>query len=488
MNKKILGLAFLSAAVISVTSCTNLLDIKETDFIAGEVALRTVGNNESLIMGAYNAFSGQDMTVRINGQMSDEIKPGEFYARASTHEWQYNYDDVTLRDDFSAYQVYYRIVDRANRVLEALPNAVEEGSGDAALKVRVQGEAHFLRAYAHFELFRYYAGNYDPSGLAMAYMEQPSLDAHERITMGDYFTKLLVDLEAAKSMLPALSTDRYRANKIAAAGLHARVALYMRNYPDAITYSTEYINALPLATRSQFEDIWVDDGVTEVAWKLGRTTSSRMGSWYRPAMLKDGDGNLSMGQSSWIPSDKLWNSFTDGTDDVRFTSYLIDIPLLANEGRESKMVHKYNGYKGETGFGTTDENVADIKLFRTGEMYLIRAEARAEGGAFTGANSAESDINALRAARIDGYTPVTFGSQAEAITEMMKERFKELAFEGHRFWDLKRRGLPVERDASDAPSATGRVLDANNFRFTLPIPKPEMDANPLMVQNPGYGN
>lgn len=488
MNKKIVGLAFLSAAMFSVTSCTNLLDIKETDFIAGEVALRTVGNNESLIMGAYNGFSGQDMTIRLNGQMSDEIKPGEFYARASTHEWQYNYDDVTIRDDFNAHTIYYRIVDRANRVLEALPNAIEENPSDADLKIRVQGEAHFLRAYAHFELFRYYAGNYDPSGLAMPYMEEPSLDTHERLNMGDYFTKLLDDITAAKSMLPALGSDRNRANRIAAAGLHARVALYMRNWQDAITYSTEYIDALPLATPAQFADIWTDDGVTEVAWKLARNTSNRMGSWYRPLFVEDNDGNLSMGQSSWIPSDKLWNSFADGDDDVRFTSYLIDIPSLAALGRPSKMVHKYAGFVGETGFGHPNENVADIKMMRTGEMYLIRAEARAESGTFTGANSAESDINELRAARIEGYTPVAFGSQADAITAVINERFKELAFEGHRFWDLKRRGLPVERDASDAPSNEGRVLPANNFRFVLPIPQSEILANPKMVQNPGYGS
>jgi hypothetical protein len=68
----------------------------------------------------------------------------------------------------------------------------------------------------------------------------------------------------------------------------------------------------------------------------------------------------------------------------------------------------------------------------------------------------------------------------------MLERFKELPFEGHRFWDLKRRGLPVQRIGTDAPSATGATLAGGNFRFTLPIPQVEMQANKLMVQNPGY--
>jgi hypothetical protein len=68
----------------------------------------------------------------------------------------------------------------------------------------------------------------------------------------------------------------------------------------------------------------------------------------------------------------------------------------------------------------------------------------------------------------------------------MLERFKELAFEGHRFWDLKRRGLPVVRTGIDAPTPAAATLPAGHFRFTLPIPDPEMKANPLMQQNPGY--
>jgi hypothetical protein len=157
-------------------------------------------------------------------------------------------------------------------------------------------------------------------------------------------------------------------------------------------------------------------------------------------------------------------------------------PLLTAANRQSRLITKYAG----TAYGTAGENVADAKVFRTAEMYLIRAEARAESGSFTGASSAESDINDLRAARINSYTPVTFASKTEAIDAIMLERFKELAFEGHRFWDLKRRELPVLRIGSDAPTSTGATLAAGNFRFVIPIPEIEMQANNLMVQNPGY--
>ncbi len=130
--------------------------------------------------------------------------------------------------------------------------------------------------------------------------------------------------------------------------------------------------------------------------------------------------------------------------------------------------------------------MANGKIFRTAEMYLIRAEARAELGKLTGATGADGDINTLRANRIAGYVNVSYTSKQQAIDDILLERFKELAYEGHRFFDLKRRSLPVTRLAVDAPSAQGTTLAANDFRFVLPIPLSEITANPILQQNPGY--
>ena len=117
-------------------------------------------------------------------------------------------------------------------------------------------------------------------------------------------------------------------------------------------------------------------------------------------------------------------------------------------------------------------------------MYLIRAEARAETNDLTGA---AADLNALRDARINGYTAQSFSSKGDLITAILNERFKELPFEGHRFFDAKRRNLPIIRLAVDAQN-NKTTLESGNFRFLLPIPNSEIQANPLMVQNPGYSN
>lgn len=461
--------------VAGLFSCKKLIEIKETDFIGGDIALQTVENNEQAIIGAYAAMN-IEMGILFNAVMSDEVAVSEFYNSATVHEWQFGTTDVPIRDNFTAINLYYRIIDRANRVLQALPAAQALRTGDDALKNRLRGEALFLRAFAHFELYRYYADNYDPNKLAMAYMEEPSLTPAVRITQGPYFQKLTADMAAAKPLVPSTAADVYRTNAIAVSGLQARVALYMRDWNNAITFATEYINAIPLASMSAFPNIWKDATTAEVAFKLRRTNTigGRIGSLFRGTSANA----TAIGTVTWKPSEKIWTAY-DQTNDIRFASYFKDEPILAAAGRPSRLIAKYSGGP----YGTPTENVADAKVFRTAEMYLIRAEARAETNDLVGA---AADLNALRAARIAGYTPVTFATKQAAIDAIMFERFKELAYESHRFWDLKRKNMPVTRLAVDAPNANAMTLPAGNFRFLLPIPESERQANPQIQQNPGY--
>ncbi len=483
MKNKILVFCVL---LISLASCKKVIEIKETDLLAGDIALKTVANNEQGVIGAYAAMN-VEMGILLNGVMSDELRVADFYNAATAHEWQYTSTDIVLRDNFTAFPLYFRIIDRVNRVLQALPTATSSVAvptpatiaADEALKARVRGEALFLRAFCHFELYRFYSNSPVGTDLALAYKETPSLSPEARITVAPYMTKLKADLVEAKGLLPNNLTDIKRATRLAASGLQARVALYLKEYADAITFSTEYINGLPLASRANFPGIWTDANASELAFKLSRTASlgGRIGSLYRTTSGTTSASGIST--ITWRPSDKLWNSY-DQTNDIRFSSYFKDEPVLSSRS-STKLIAKYAG----TGYGTAAENVADAKVFRTGEMYLIRAEAKAEGNDLVGA---ALDLNTLRAARINGYVNATFGTKDALIDAIMTERFKELPFEGHRFWDLKRRNLPVVRVGSDAPSAVGTTLAAGNFRFLLPIPNSEIQANPLIQQNPGYTN
>ncbi len=131
------------------------------------------------------------------------------------------------------------------------------------------------------------------------------------------------------------------------------------------------------------------------------------------------------------------------------------------------------------------ENVVNWKVLRTGEMYLIRAEARAlQGGAKE--VSGLADLNELRAARITGYTSAVLTGQA-LLDEIALERRKELLGEGHRWFDLKRTTRMINR--TDAVQTSTKTTLAPTAReWVWPIPQAEIDANPNIKaqQSPGY--
>jgi len=155
MNKmrknKLIIASFLMLSLFA--ACTKVIDVKETDFIGGDVAFKTVDNVESGIIGAYSAMN-VEMGILLNSVFADEVRVAEFYNSATVHEWQFKSTDISIRDNFTAFPLYYRIVDRANRVLEAVPNIKAANATQQATLDRVKGEALFLRAFSHFELYR----------------------------------------------------------------------------------------------------------------------------------------------------------------------------------------------------------------------------------------------------------------------------------------------------------------------------------------------
>lgn len=156
------------------------------------------------------------------------------------------------------------------------------------------------------------------------------------------------------------------------------------------------------------------------------------------------------------------------------------------------VLHKHGGQFANTSANTFNP---DVMVSRISEMYLIKAEARAAAADFTGVASALQTIVNARFT-----TPVTVAVPANpqaAWRAILSERRKELSFEGFRFIDLKRlgglAGVGLDRDpaeyASDSwnfPPGDPVNLPVTSFKFTLPIPVSELNANNGIQQNPGY--
>jgi hypothetical protein len=239
-------------------------------------------------------------------------------------------------------------------------------------------------------------------------------------------------------------------NKNAVTAMEARVALYQKNYIVALAKSTQIINQFQLSDISQYENLWKDKSPSEVIFRLKRSNDNKL----RPNTLWQ---DYSAGRKFFQPSYKLMDSYTDS--DIRLSTFSKD------ENAEEELINKYPG-------NDFSDKVNDIKVFRVSEMYLIRAEANY----FLNRKDASlQDINELRKHRISN------GRQLSTIDldVILNERYLELAYEGHRYYDLKRLKLPVQRLEKDlAAEGDQSELSSGNKAYILPIPLKETIVNP----------
>ncbi len=469
---KILILGIAVAATF--TNCKKDLDLQPTDTFSDANAFLTMSDVQAGVNEGYRryGFFGSDYggyanDMYVSALLSDEAKFGLDNAGqgALTYRYQFSSDATTGDDVIAAFGSYYYLIDQVNRVLPFV-GTVPATAAEEPRRDILKGTLLGLRGIAHFSLLEMYSKKYDANDpLGIPYMtESNPVGKPARATVAETIAAIESDLATAKELFPATTAANFTdtvLNKVNIAAYQARIALYKRDYDAAITYATEVINSnvKPLVNGPAFSGIWVDANSNEVLFRIRFATSSQLGGLF----------GTTGGQIYIAPSDKLVATYA--ADDIRKDAYI---------GTNS------TGYNYVNKFFTSVRGglVVDIKAARTAEMYLIRAEANARKAA-PNLTAGAADLNFLRANRITSYTDQTFASADALVTAVMEERFKELAFEGFRFFDLKRNSLPVERLASDASEAW-QTLPANSFRFVLPIPASELRVNPNMVQNEGY--
>jgi len=233
--------------------------------------------------------------------------------------------------------------------------------------------------------------------------------------------------------------------------------------------------ANPLTPRAQYGNIWKDLPVTqdEVIFKLDR--------------IKSGNtiGSTWASVNSTITGSPFFEVSTDLNDlllpgDVR-RSVIID---PSSDG----VILPVGKYPGSGGLALLN----DIKIFRTSEMFFIRAEAKANASDFAGV---AADLQAVADKRFSTAPVVAVAtSQQAAWAQILEARRIELAFEGHRYIDLRRvgpkAGVDIERNPLDCAINGACFLSSSDYRFIMPIPSAEIGANPAIAtqQNPGYSS
>jgi starch-binding outer membrane protein, SusD/RagB family len=460
--KKYSVAALLLLGSLLLNSCDKKLDISQTDAIDADKAFQTMADLQGGLYAVY-ASSSNGTRLYYGSILSDEVKLSDENRGQGQTEFRFQYSSGS--GDLGGLGQYYQLIDRVHRTLDGFEKVPSASPADDASKKQWRAELLTLRGVAYLEMLTAFSpAGYDANALGVAVVLKSDLLAKPtRNTVGEVMAQIEADLAVgrAESTIPASPVaDPLRLSQSAIAAYQARAALLKRDYDKAISFATEAITlSNKTLNRATFQTYWTDDASneSETIFKYRNGTAPQL-NW------RDANGDV-----FFEPSDKLKAQYNRVTD-IRFSTY------FGSAGADTSIVRKYPGsFRGP--------QLNDLKLIRLAEMYLIRAEANAEKDQLV---AAATDLNALRAARITGYTNVTLASKAEAVTAILNERFKELCFEGFRFYDLKRKGLAVERLLSDSRNVNWQTLSANNFRFALPIPVGQIFANPNYQQNPGY--
>lgn len=474
-------LTILSAGVILIASCAKKIEIEPEFILDGSSPLSTLEQAENALTGTYSGFiragyyDGGESNLaggafsEYADLMSDNLVEsreslGNFRGIA---EWTYvsNTDDMNF-----TWQAAYRIISGANIILRDIDNLASENQRIAN---RIKGQALAIRAYVHFDLMRYFSTTFDRNSteLAVPYLKTFEVNAKPaRNTVKEVYDNIFTDLAAAATALsdidqPINTTARSKIDLLTVRAMQAKVNFYAAQWQEAINAASAVIAAKPLASRSEFPLIWTDKSNAEVLWAVSFETPAD-GAPYQNVFA------VSNGRAEFKPAQQLVALY-DQTNDIRYSSYFLNFG-----GR--LVVSKYIGRD----LTTNRNGVVNWKVFRVAEMYLIRAEANYR---LNKEADALADLNALRSARIAGFTAGT-ESGAALLAAIQLERRKELAYEGDRFFELKRLNkTAINRCPSniDTPS-TICSLASTSRAWTWPIPFDEINVNPNVVQNPGY--
>ncbi|PKV52666.1 SusD-like starch-binding protein associating with outer membrane [Aquimarina sp. MAR_2010_214] len=374
----------------------------------------------------------------------------------------------------------YEAINVANIVIGQIDNL-----SASAEKNNILGQALAARAWAHFDLVRMYGqvptqNTGANASLGVVYLKVEDGDTGDplatpsRETVAENYSEIIEDLERASTLI-GTSNGEGRLDKNGVYGLLSRIYLYNGEYQKAIDAANEVTT--PLATVAQLPGVYTDSNNAGIVIELGintatETTNNNVGVLYSQA-------NSSNDILEYAIDFGFFNSVSN--DDARKDVMQY---VASNTGVSFNGIKKFLGEEGQI------NGRADIKVLRAAEVVLNKAEAQFE---LNQESAALTSLNQLRAVR---YSPFVAGTETGTALEdaIQFERRVELSFEGHRFFDIKRRGESISRSnngevidgTGTAPEAL--TIPAGNFRFQFPIPQAEINANTGFSgqQNSGY--
>lgn len=396
--------------------------------------------------------------------------------RQNLFEWQPDY--WRLEDESStilptvtgSYKHLYKTIAACNIIIENVLNS----DGTQEEKDIVMAEAKTMRAFYYWKLVNTYALPYNDKltspntnpGVPLVLQSEVKETGMPRATVAEVYNQIEADIEEACRLFGDDTTDRgkYRVSYTAAHLFASRVHLFMEHWDKAIEHADKALAKAPkLCNLPRYT-------IDNVNSPTNGVISVKFPETIFICGMKATNGECGLMGTPYNVSTSLSSSFT--IMDSRANVYI----------RPSGYDYPYRILK-----FCADEHEF---TWRTAELYLNRAEAELElykqGNAEAG-NAFISDMEALMSTRYLMHTAPTLSSSAEELQQLLRsERRKELCFEGIRFFDLKRYGMPsyTHTVVGESGSRTVYTLEERDEFYCIPFPDEALDHNEALVQNP----
>lgn len=501
-----MGCAILAA---SLSSCVNdWLDVAPSDGTDAGAALTNSSDLAAARTGMYKALKGNSSLVDYYGQ--------QFFVYGDVHagdDYQYNnlggsnrasfYYDMNYQtaSEFTsstsssnvAWKSPYIVIGRANRIIAAAEGGALSDAAEAKATIdQYAAEAKVLRALAHFDLVRIYGKPYTEDqgaslGVPLVTGVLESNAKPARSTVAEVYTQVVKDLtEAISSNALATETEPGYVSVWGAKAILSRVYLNMGDYANALSVAEDIIiknSGAALWTRDQYFKAWdaSTPNESEFLFRLnvaGSTDSNDL----------NGIGNLQQrdGYKEMVATKKFVDMLTSDPEDVRNGMFLPATAAkeVATYGTNKVFLNKLRGQGGNL------RNVTIVPIIRLSEVYLTAAECAFRKNDKTKAVEYLNDLVKNRTtteaslATVDNIT----------LERILIERRKELIGEGQRYFDALRNNETITRYTSEADKGWHKTLskeaqsfDRDYFKAIAAIPQAEINANPNIKQNTGYG-
>ncbi|GAB3872796.1 RagB/SusD family nutrient uptake outer membrane protein [Hymenobacter segetis] len=473
-NSTLRRLTLCGLLLTAATSCDVLTQDVPTA-LTKEDAFANATKIQQTAIGMYDQLQNAEFlggrALIYSDIRSDDTNPASFFGNIGTLNPLAGDGTVLL-----AWTGGYRSLYGANFFLQEI--AKNSGKVPAALEANYIGEAKFIRALIYFHLVNLWAQpyNFTPDashpGVVLQLTAPDAGTAFDdsqskpRATVKQVYTQMETDLTDAIAALPETYATDFektgRATKDAARTLLSRIYLYEGRYADAAAMAGTVISggrhslgaspAVPF-TAATFNN---PESIFSVAMNVNDNpnTNNALGQHY----LKRAD--ISVNPYALIPLSQF------PLADRRRTLLLLPTAVPASTTSPLIFTQKYK------------EASADyVPIARYAETLLNRAEGLAQTA--TGVSpEAITLLNQVRdrskPATSASYTVADFADKNALIEAILLERRLELAFEGHRYYDLMR----YKRNSSRVNYGADRAI--------LPIPLVDIQQNSRLVQNPGY--